>query len=356
MTNVATVYDHERGCGWRREGVYLVSANNSTDGIGLGGDAAGLIEINPPIPVHPRFGNRRGFVYVDGDAILGADPHGQPVGGLGTPPLAIGTDMAEARSFSWRTFGLDYPDRADRGYCTGLHDVRHVLARLTALLWTDKARFGEWVRAIARDVDAARNRAGDLTLAPLIVAVAQARSIAELAINGNVMTGPPAALGAAWRVLHTAQWCDGRFIDCSNIRPSVAGRLIPATGAIADAPYALRFAPPVYRVPPDVFDWIGRKFYDTSDDFKAEAKEYGVSRRMSGVPKGIVPAYSRSFLAHERCKLANGAIGPGIFGYYIIAQMQYVLPDRAGDSTVPPWLLAYGVQPVKVVRVEAEEG
>ena len=66
---------------------------------------------------------------------------------------------------------------------------------------------------------------------------------------------------------------------------------------------------------------------------------------MPGIPKAAVVPWSRAFVAHAKCELADGSLGPGVFGYYQVAQMQYVM----GNVTViPPWLQAHGVQPVRV--------
>ncbi|MBN1876779.1 MAG: hypothetical protein JXA33_21325 [Anaerolineae bacterium] len=53
-------------------------------------------------------------------------------------------------------------------------------------------------------------------------------------------------------------------------------------------------------------------------------------------------------MVHPVCTLANVSTGPGVFGYYQVAQMQYVMdPKRA---VIPPEIAAFGLQPVRIVR------
>jgi hypothetical protein len=123
---------------------------------------------------------------------------------------------------------------------------------------------------------------------------------------------------------------------------------------LTDVVHASRYRPARWRLPPDILDWVGERHYPTAADFAREAKRYGISRRMPGVPKAIVPPYSRAFFAHARCEWpAEERVGPGVFGYYVINQVQYVLPE--GYEQVPPPLRRDGVVGVRVHRVETEK-
>jgi hypothetical protein len=47
--------------------------------------------------------------------------------------------------------------------------------------------------------------------------------------------------------------------------------------------------------------WVGGKFYKQPEDFLAEAKDMGISRRLSAVPKNLVVGETVIFLAHREC-------------------------------------------------------
>lgn len=345
MTEVVTVYDERRECGYRREGVYLVSADNSTGGpgsIGVSDEAAGLMLLNPPIPVDARTVPPRGYAYVDGEAIVNADPAGPPI-----EAPRIAAEIAEARAFCWRVLGMDYSDRVGNGICVADDRIEAVLGRVTSLAWQDHKRYLRWLAAMSEAVDEARAVCGDVQMLPLIVGVHGAYQAVRSepwsevgSIHGYGLTGAGAALGAAWRLLHAARW-----LADVKIAQRTAGLLIPACGADADAPYALRFRPPAYRPAPDLVDWVGERFYPTASVFIEETQRLGISRRMPGIPKAVVVPWSRAFVAHAKCELADGRKGPGVFGYYQVAQMQYVMGDSAA---IPPWLKVHGVQPVQV--------
>jgi hypothetical protein len=337
--DIIEVVDEKRGCGWRREGVYLVSGSKSTGGYGVSEEAAGLIRLDPPVPVDRETVPSRGFVYVDGAAILEANPEQA----LAAP--RIESAIAEARAFSWRAFGLDYADRLGAGVCAQAKSVAYVVETITALSWRDKSAYQRWAGRIHRVVSELRRARGDVELFDVVIAAKQVRQAVAaemLAPAGAGLSGAGRALACTWRLVDAA-----RRAGLVEIVQIAAGRLMPAIGAVADAPFALRYRPPEFHIYPDLLDWVGQRHYPQAEDFIEEADRQGISRRLPGIPKALVTPWSRSFLAHADVELADGTRGPAIFGYYRAAQMQYVVGEH---DAVPPWLEAYGVQPVKVRR------
>jgi len=349
---VKRVYDEKRGCGWRRPGTYLVSADNcvsgdnstsvdgDSGGFGIDGEAAGLILLDPPVAVDAATVPKRGYCYVDGEAILahaGADE------ALETPKIC--RDIAEARAFSWRTFGLEYPDRVGQGICAGLERFDQVINAVTGVAWWDRSRFRAAADAAYRMVGRRRAVEGDVRLVGLIstsMAMQRAgRDESPELLLSNGLARAAAGLAAAWQMVDLAR----RLGFTEIVQQAVTA--MTATTAAADAAYSLRYRPRDYAVAPDILDWVGQRHYPTTASFIDEARRLGISRRMPGIPKAVVTQHSRAFLAHASVPFPNGVSRPAVFGYYRVAQTQQVM--RPGD-VVPPWLAAYRVQPVRVER------
>jgi hypothetical protein len=346
---IATVYDQKRMCGWRREGVYLVSASNTAGGNGLQIDdtASGLIVLDPPVPVISLEIPKRGFAYIDGEAVLRARRDQLHI------PQFISPEMAEARAFSWRAFGMRFSDRSDQGLAVGLTKVADVVAKLSARDWRDHENFLHWAAEMNAKVQTLRNGHNDSALLPLIIAARQLHAAAyHDGIPGYVIQGAGGGIAAAWRLLHAARWA---ATGERGVREAVASRLLPSAGASPDIGYALRYKAPDFRIPPDMIDWVGYTHYPYAIDYIAEARRLGISRRMPRVPKAAIPTWTRVFLAHAYCQLADSTIGPGIFGYYNVSQVQYVLPENAGMERVPRDLMAGDIQPVRPVHVQPME-
>lgn len=62
--------------------------------------------------------------------------------------------------------------------------------------------------------------------------------------------------------------------------------------------------------------WIGRAFYPTTGAFMHEAATHGVSRRISGVPRGFKLGEHWVFLAHPEAVWIEEHKGPGIFSIF----------------------------------------
>lgn len=353
--SVPVVAEGKRGCGYREAGVYMVSAS-CTVGMGVGVDAAaaGLILLQPPAPVDPDTVVKRGFTYVDGEDVVRAS-RAEAVEPMAAP--RINREVAEARAFSCRYFGIDYPDRVREGICAGAFSVDKVLDRVSSIAWRRQEGFIREAITAMELVQVLRAAYGDVELLPFIIGAQQLYEAGLSAVSGYGLRDAPGALAACWRLLDAAR---RRVGDADpvlgngalEVAQRVTGYLIPATGAAADAPYSLRYVPPFHRVAPDVLDWVGSKSYPTAQAFIQEARRMGISRRVSsnGIPKGVVCPWSRSFLAHAKVNLPDGTVGPAVFGWYQVGQMQYVMPRDTVQA--PNWVTAYGAQPVKVRRVE----
>jgi hypothetical protein len=138
-----------------------------------------------------------------------------------------------------------------------------------------------------------------------------------------------------------------------------------------------------------MLDWIGEKHYATAEEFTAEARERGFSRRIGAVPHGFVVGKTWVLVAHPKgcagtCDGCNGTAltqqtgpgtfaphegegpefqcqacvdtpgemkVPGIFSAFRPRQAQYVCK---GDETPNELdeLLARGLTPVKVNPVD----
>jgi len=81
----------------------------------------------------------------------------------------------------------------------------------------------------------------------------------------------------------------GRWVDPS--------RLAGATDCTEDHPESCPLAGLVERA---YLLWIGEKFYPTPLHFMIEAQKVGISRRITGLPKGLEPGKTWVLLAHRK--------------------------------------------------------
>ena len=75
----------------------------------------------------------------------------------------------------------------------------------------------------------------------------------------------------------------------------------------------------------DYLMWVGYQGYPTIEDFINEAGRLGVSKRISRLPKGLVPGESRVFLAHDE-GIKGDAV---IFGYFVVERAEVIVEDLA---------------------------
>jgi len=103
--------------------------------------------------------------------------------------------------------------------------------------------------------------------------------------------------------------------------------------------------------------WIGEQFYKTPQDFLQEAREQGISRRISTVPKGFEPGKTWVLLAHRKGiapadtpdapgDYSRGHI-PAIFAMFKPQAIEYVVK---GDETQEELerIIKRGLTPVRV--------
>ena len=343
--SVVIMEEEERLCGQRRPGGYLVSPLNCESGnIHVGQEASGVIMLETPVAVDPREVPKRGFIYVEGDAIIQAtaspaQPH--PIRRI--PPA----DAAQL-AFAWCAFGLRWERRANAGLLHGIGDAMRALTTLDTLQWQDRDAYLRNAVSIKGAVDALRNDMGDVPLLPLVVGIMDAYNTAlDGYWRGTTLRGAGATVAATWRLLQAACWCGYPRLALRSGR-----RLLPAAGAENDVHLALNYSTSQRDVP-DVLDWVGESHYPTVKSFVDEAERLGVSRRCpsAGPPKGVVSGWSRAFLSHAKCKFHDNTEGPGIFGYYLVAQMQYVVSQ---DMKIPPAYRQRGSQGVQVRHLKRD--
>ncbi len=349
--NAITRHEKERLCGRRKPGgIYAVNP---------AGTAAGSIPVNcdfaliEPVPIPPEFGSRRGYIYVDGHAIL--ERHDSAI-------WRVSPDAALRNRYAWVAWGLPPRERATRGVCANAFArfspsrdigvaVERVLENLVPLP-------REYTRDATRAVlDALRDmRAGyegaECPFVPAVWAMHRLQSLAD----GDHMQAAK-TLATAWEIAHAVRWACDLPGDLSLGEKSGEGLLsalqavMIGCGALADAAYLAREFPRAHdprRFVADMLDWVGARYYPTDDAFVEEAREQGISRRMPTLTKGAQPGVSRVFLAHPNCQEAGGQ--PAVFGYYYLAELQYVVERE--DEAMPDDLESAGVVPVHVVAAE----
>jgi len=102
--------------------------------------------------------------------------------------------------------------------------------------------------------------------------------------------------------------------------------------------------------------WIGGAFYKTPEDFLSEAREQGISRRISTVPKAFKPGKTWVLLAHRKvikgCSEPPPGSGdlvftPAIFSVFKPQAVEYV---TKGDETQEELerIVKRGLTPVEV--------
>lgn len=119
--------------------------------------------------------------------------------------------------------------------------------------------------------------------------------------------------------------------------------------------------------------WIGGKYYKTPADWTREAREMGVSRRISQVPKDLVVSETWVFVGHREaivkpCGCAKdgapelgcedcGGVGevksPGVFHAFQPARVEKVVDEGIEQKEVDK-LLERGITPVVVHRVDKQ--
>jgi hypothetical protein len=78
--------------------------------------------------------------------------------------------------------------------------------------------------------------------------------------------------------------------------------------------------------------WIGRQFYPTPGTFLHEANTQGISRRISGVPRGFEVGKHWVFLAHPEAVWIEENKGPGIFSIFKPTAIEKIVTESQADD------------------------
>lgn len=119
--------------------------------------------------------------------------------------------------------------------------------------------------------------------------------------------------------------------------------------------------------------WIGEKFYPTTLEFQREARELGVSRRITAVPRDFVVGETLVLLGHrkairdacpdcgdraesegcETCDEERVVFAPGIFTAFRPRAVEYVCKGEETEEELDA-LLERGIKPVRVEERQTE--
>lgn len=101
--------------------------------------------------------------------------------------------------------------------------------------------------------------------------------------------------------------------------------------------------------------WIGEKFYPNTVEFLYEAEQFGISRRITQVPKGFVVGETFVLLAHRKAIVGPYEIGkepeftPGIFRIFRPERIEVVVDGTEPDEVIEGYLKR-GLTPVRVLH------
>jgi hypothetical protein len=99
--------------------------------------------------------------------------------------------------------------------------------------------------------------------------------------------------------------------------------------------------------------WCGEKFYPTPQDWTREAREQGVSRRISTVPNDFVVGETWVLMAHPKAIMGTDDTGdihyqPGIFHAFKPRAIEYVVKGDESEEE----LARKGKRGITLVRIE----
>lgn len=141
---------------------------------------------------------------------------------------------------------------------------------------------------------------------------------------------------------------DVRVLANTEFPVIIDGKTITLEGnlLLVEKPKAAEPEPQPEPEPADLLMWVGANNYPTCDDFVKEAQDLGITKRVSKVPKGLIPGKSRVFLVHD-----EGVKGDAvIFGYFTVESIEMLLEDIRDI----PLELKGKVIPVSMTDVEKE--
>lgn len=100
--------------------------------------------------------------------------------------------------------------------------------------------------------------------------------------------------------------------------------------------------------------WIGEAFYGRPEDWTAEARRLGVSRRISAVPRGFVVGQTWVLVAHRKAiRNPDDSWTAAIFHAFCPQRIEYVVRGDETDEQIED-LLKRGLTPVLVRRVQEQ--
>ena len=96
----------------------------------------------------------------------------------------------------------------------------------------------------------------------------------------------------------------------------------------------------------DILMWVGHQGYNDIAKFVDEANRLGISKRISRIPKGIIPGKTRVFLAHDE-GIKGDAV---IFGYFVVDHAEKLVYEENELGDMPEF-----VKPVLLNSAYLEE-
>lgn len=100
--------------------------------------------------------------------------------------------------------------------------------------------------------------------------------------------------------------------------------------------------------------WIGESFYKTPADWIKEGVEQGISRRISGVPRGFKVGVDWVAVAHKKAiSNPDGTFTPAIFYVFQPTEVQYVIDGTESEDELNE-MERRGLKLVKLERTDGE--
>ena len=163
--------------------------------------------------------------------------------------------------------------------------------------------------------------------------------------------------------LHVCKVCNGgikpargwTWIEPLGLIGGVCDRFSPVEGVALHCETCVACNPSAERAG---LIWIGEGFYKTPADYMAEVKSLGLSRRVSGIPKGFKPGETVVYLVHPKAVFTRGEEdgqgehSAGIFTAFRPTHIEYIIK---GDEK-PQKLERLAKQGVKLVILSRTDG
>lgn len=212
-----------RGCGWREAGGIYAVGNGAVVG-GTVPNTCRFVRLARPIPF-PKGAKSpgRGFIYVDGAAILDNRPHDE---------WGVSPERADLLNLMWRIWGLDHEDRS-QGICAEAEALEDLIDSLLQLEWVEgnETEWAGWMTTLLREIKALRKYYGDCPLVPALMEAHKMRWC------GPVRKAPGRTLAHCWRLVTALSW----WVDIPKTVLDTISSIMVAIGAEADVPLLAKF-------------------------------------------------------------------------------------------------------------------